>query len=331
MRRLLVLIVLLGLSLLVSCDKKTDSSSSSGSSSGKSSSDIRIAVIPKGTTHEFWKSVHAGADQAGAELGVKIIWKGPLQENDREDQIRIVEQFTSSDTTALVLAPLDDKALVKPVREAAAKKIPVVIFDSALKADAGKDFVSFVATDNHKGGMIGGQELARLLNNKGKVVLLRYEEGSASTMEREAGFLEVMKQHPDIQMLVENRYGGATVDSAQNAAMNLLDQLRNADGVFCPNESTTNGMVLALKQAGLSGKLKFVGFDASPKLIESLNNGDVQALVAQNPKKMGYEGVKAAVAAVKGQPVQQRIDTGVQLITKENLNTPEIKSLLGSN
>src|SRR6185503_14530561 len=123
-------------------------------------------------------------------------------------------------------------------------------------------FASFVATDNQKGGMIGGQELARLLGGKGKVVLLLYQEGSASTMEREAGFLEVMKQNPQIQMLVENRYAGATVDSAKDASMNLLDQLQNADGVFCPNESATRGMLLALGQGGLKGKLKFVGFDA---------------------------------------------------------------------
>jgi ribose transport system substrate-binding protein len=162
MRVLLSVLAIGGLALLASCDKQEG---------------IRIAVIPKGTTHDFWKAVHAGADQAGKELGVKITWKGPLQENDRGNQIQIVEQLVSEKYSALVLAPLDDKALVKPVQEASAKKIPVVIFDSALKAEAGKDFVSFVATDNHKGGMIGGEELARLLSNKGKVVLLRYEEG----------------------------------------------------------------------------------------------------------------------------------------------------------
>jgi ribose transport system substrate-binding protein len=327
MRGVFALIALTGLVALSSCNKKENTSASSPS--GQSGT-LRIAVIPKGTTHEFWKSVHAGADQAGQELGVQITWKGPLQENDRAQQIQIVEQLISDNYNALVLAPLDDKALVKPVQEAAAKKIPVVIFDSAIKAEVGKDYVSFVATDNHKGGTIGGQELARLLGGKGKVVLLRYEEGSASTMEREAGFLEVMKQNPQIQMLVENRYAGATVDSAQNAAMNLLDQLRIADGVFCPNESSTRGMLLALGQGGLKGKLKFVGFDTTPQLVQSLRNDELQALVAQNPRKMGYEGVKAAVAAIKGQPLEQRIDTGVQLITKENLDTPEVKQLLGN-
>jgi ribose transport system substrate-binding protein len=324
MRGVVAVFALAGLLGLGSCDKATSSSSSSSSSSG-----IEIAVIPKGTTHVFWKSVEAGANQAGKELGVKIIWKGPLKENDRAQQISIVEQFVSDKVSGIVLAPLDDTALVKPVREAAAQKIPVVIFDSSLKAQAGKDFVSFVATDNEKGGQMGGQELTRLLGGKGKVVLLRYEEGSASTMEREKGFMDVMKQNPQIQIIVENRYAGATVDEAQTAAMNMLDQLKQADGIFCPNESSTLGMLLALRQAGLAGKTKFVGFDAAPKLIDALKANELQALIAQNPTKMGYESVKAAVAAIRKQPVEQRIDTGVQLITGENLNTPAIQQLLG--
>jgi ribose transport system substrate-binding protein len=324
MRNIIGCMAIMGALALCSCDKKENPKGSAGEGAV-----LRIAVVPKGSTHEHWKSVHAGAEQAGAELGVQITWKGPLKENDRAQQIQIVEQLVSENYSALLLAPLDDKALVKPVREAAAKKIPVVIFDSALNAEVGKDFVSYVSTDNHKGGVLAGQELVHLLDHKGKIVLLRYDEGSASTMEREAGFLEVIKQNPQIQILVENRYAGATVDSAQTAAMNLLDQLRNADGVFCPNESSTHGMLLALAQGGLKGKLKFVGFDASPTLVQSLRNNELQALIAQNPKKMGYEGVKIAVAAIRGQPVPPVLDTGVQLITKENLDTPEVKNLLG--
>lgn len=308
---------------LASCDKGTSKSSSSSASA-----QLQIAVIPKGTTHVFWKSVHAGAEHAAKDLGVKIIWKGPLQENDRAQQISIVEQFVSQGVSAICVAPLDDTALVKPIQEAGAHKIPVVIFDSAIKATPGVDYASFVATDNEKGGAMAGQELARILGGKGKVVLLRYEEGSASTMEREKGFLDVMKQNPGIQMIVDNRYGGATVDMAQNAAMNMLDQIKQADGIFCSNESLTMGMLLAMRQAGIAGKIKFVGFDSSPKLIEALKAHELEALVAQNPTKIGYEAVKNAVAAIKGQTVPLRVDTGVQLITNENLNTPEIQKLL---
>ena len=148
--------------------------------------------------------------------------------------------------------------MVTPVQEAAAAKIPVVIIDSALKGQVGKDFVSYVATDNTKGGELAGEQLVKLLGGKGKVVLLRYQEGSASTTEREAGFLSVIQKNPGMSILIDNRFAGATANEAQKEAMNMLDQLKAADGVFCPNESSTFGMLLALRQAGLAGKLSLL-------------------------------------------------------------------------
>lgn len=289
----------------------------------------KIAVIPKGTTHVFWKSVEAGAVAAGRETGMEIVWKGPLKENDRAQQIAIVEQLISQGVKAIVLAPLDDTALLRPVRAAAAKKIPVIIIDSALKGEPGRDFASFIATNNRVGGKTAGDELARLLGGKGKVVVLRYQEGSASTVEREAGFMAAMAEHPGIKVIVDNRYGGATAGEAKTAAMSMIDKLRSADGIFCPNESTTFGMLLALRQINLAGRVKFVGFDTSPPLLAALEKGEIQALLAQNPTRMGYEGVKAAVAVLKGQPVKPMIDSGSALITKANLKTPEVTRLLG--
>jgi ribose transport system substrate-binding protein len=290
---------------------------------------VKIAVIPKGTTHIFWKSVEAGARQAGKELGVEIIWKGPLKENDRAQQIAIVEQFVTEGITGIVLAPLDNTALQRPVATAMQKKIPVVIFDSGLKGEAGKDFVSFVATDNKKGGNLGGEHLAKLLGGKGNVVLLRYQVGSASTMEREEGFLEAIGKAKGMKMTVDNRYAGATAGEAKTASMNIVDKLKEANGIFCPNESATFGMLLALRQMNLAGKIRFIGFDTSPPLIEALKSGEIDALVAQDPTLMGYQGVKTLVAKLQGKDVPKTIDTGVRLITKDNLNTPEIKKLLG--
>ena len=317
------------IALTLGCDRGGDSQGSSGGG-GSGGGNLRIAVIPKGTTHVFWKSVEAGARKAGEELGVEIVWKGPLKEDDKNGQISIVEQFATEGISGIVLAPLDDTALVPAVQSAAQRKIPVVIFDSGLKATVGQDYVSFVATDNRKGGQLGGTELARLIGGQAaRVVMMRYKEGSASTMEREAGFMDVMKQHSNMQRVVENRYGGATVSEAQTTAMNLMDEIQRADGVFTPNESTTMGMLLALRQNNLAGKIKFVGFDTSPPLVEALKSGELQALVAQNPRKMGYEGVKTLVKHLKGETVEQRVDTGVTLITKENLETAEVKELLG--
>src|SRR5688572_24579005 len=211
---------------------------------GKSGAKLRIAVIPKGTSHEFWKAVEGGARQAEKDLGVEVIWKGPLKENEKNQQIAMVEQFVSDGVSGIALAPLDEVALYPPVQSAGQRKIPVLIFDSALKGEVGKDFVSYVATNNRKGGQMAGEELARILGDNKKVVLLRYQEGSASTMEREAGFMEVMQKTAGVTIIEQSRYAGATAGEAQTAAMNMIDKLREAGGIFCPNESSTLGMML---------------------------------------------------------------------------------------
>lgn len=289
-----------------------------------------IAVIPKGTTHVFWKSVEAGAKKAGQELGVEVIWKGPLKEDDKDQQIKVVEDFVTKKVSGIVLAPLDSTALRAPVTEAQSAGIPVVIFDSAL---ADVETVSFVATDNKAAGAMGGKKLGELLGGKGKVALLRYMEGSASTMEREAGFLESIKAFPGIEIVSDNQYGGATVESAQSVAEGLINRFKTessfgVDGVFCPNESTAFGMLRALQEAGLAGKVKFVGFDASQPLVDGVKAGQIDGLVVQNPTKMGYLAVQTIVRKLKGEAVESRIDTGAALVEKSNLNSPEIQELL---
>lgn len=307
---------------------KNDGGSSSASAPGQR----RVAVIPKGTTHEHWKGVEAGARQAGKELGVEVVWKGPQTENDREGQVKVVEQFATEGVAGIVLAPLDKQALLRPVRQAVANKVPVVIIDSALDGEQGKDFVALVSTDNKRGGFLGGEALAKQLGGKGKVVLLRYQENSASTEEREAGFMDAMKANPGITLTSANQYAGATADTAQRKAEQMIDVLREADGIFCPNESSTQGMLTALDKAGLLGanqRVKFVGFDKSGPLVKALEEGKIHALVAQNPEKMGYESVKALVGHLDGKPTAAVIDTGVIVITKENVGSAEVKKLLG--
>jgi ribose transport system substrate-binding protein len=300
-----------------------------GKSGGGENKPIVIAVIPKGTTHEFWKSVHAGAVKASKELGVTIIWKGPLKEDDLKNQIDLVQSFAAQGVSGVVLAPLNDKALGGAVKGAVGAGIPVVIFDSDLQ---GKDHSSFVATDNVAAGRIAGDHMAKLLGNVGKVAVLRYQEGSASTSNREQGFIEGVKQRKDIAIVTQNQYGGATVESAFATSENILAAHKAADGgingVFCPNESTTFGMLLALRKANLAGKIKFVGFDSSEKLVQGLKEGHVDGLVLQNPFNMGYLAVKTMVKKLKGEPVEARIDTGARLVTKENLEDPEIKELV---
>jgi ribose transport system substrate-binding protein len=292
-----------------------------------------IAVIPKGTTHEYWKSIHAGAVKAQRELAaagiaVDIIWKGPLKEDDREQQMQVVENFIGRHVDGIVLAPLDNKALVAPVETAVRGNIPVVIIDSGLVSAAP---ASYVATDNREGGRIAARNLGRLLAGQGKVIMLRYAIGSASTEEREAGFLEIMQRDfPAIQLLSTDQHAGATRDTGKRAAENLLSRYgAQVNGIFACNESSAVGMLLALRDAGLAGgKVKFVAFDSGVTLNAGLKAGDIQGLVVQNPFNMGYLGVKTVVAVLRGEKVPARIDTGVGFVTKENFDDPALADLV---
>jgi ribose transport system substrate-binding protein len=311
------------------CGDAGSKQAASGGAAGKS---LSIAVIPKGTTHEFWKSIHAGAVQAAQELTasgdtVKIIWKGPLREDDREQQVQVVEGFTSQGVSGIVLAPLDNRALVRPVEEAKGAGVPTVIIDSGLESD---QIVSFVATDNHKGGVILADRMGQLLGGKGKVLVLRYQEGSNSTEERERGFLEQIKaKYPGITVVSSDQHAGATRETAKRAAENLLNRFgSDLDGVFTANESSTVGMLLALQDIKKAGKIKFVGFDASQTLLDALRAKQLDGIAVQNPMRMGYLGVKTMVAHIRGQPVEKRIDTGVALVTPETLDEPATKELV---
>ena len=302
-------------------------------SRGQSGKAYSIGVVPKGTTHEFWKSIHAGAVKAARELdghGIKvdITWKGPLREDDREQQVQVVEGFISQGVSGLVLAPLDSRALERPVEEAARAGIPTVIFDSAL-ANPDKA-VSYVSTDNGRGGHLAGRRMGELLGGKGRVLLLRYQEGSAATEERERGFLDELKSgFPGIEVVSSDQYAGATRDTAKRTSENLLNRFASTvNGIFTPNESSTAGMLLALQDIGKAGAITFVGFDYSAGFIEPLRRGELKGFVMQNPVNMGYLGVKTMVDHLHGRPVPKTVDTGVVLVTAETLTDPAIQALI---
>jgi ribose transport system substrate-binding protein len=301
--------------------------------SGNTAKKIHIGLIPKGTNSEYWKAVHAGGEKAAQELGnVELIYRGALKEDQSDQEIQVVENMLNGQVDAIVLAPNNADALVR-VTEIASKSLPVVIIDSAVHTDAYKTFVS---TDNKKGGHMGGQELARELNNKGRVIMLRYQEGSASTADREQGFLDAMKEAgAGITIVDAAKYGGVTEDACQKSAENLLAPYKNPDGtlaidgIFCPNQTTTFGMLRALQDIKAAGKVKFVGFDSSEALVQALKDKQINALVVQDPVNMGYLGVKTAVDLVNGKKdVPRTIDTGVHLVTQENLDSQESKDIL---
>lgn len=301
-------------------------SQTENSQTDANSESIQIAVIPKGTTHTYWNSVHAGASKAAKELGVTIHWQGPLKEDDRQVQIQTVQNFVSRGVDAIALAPLDSRSLIPSVKSARNRHIPVIIFDSDLGSD---EYESFVATDNVEGGRLSAKRLVEAMGGKGKVILLRYAEGSASTTHREEGFLKGMKEYgKNMQIVSSNQYAGVTIEKALQVAQNLLNRYPDVEGVFCANETSAQAMLRALQMANKAGKVKLVGFDANETLVNALKKGDVHGLALQDPFMMGYLAVATATQAIRGERYEKRIDTGVQMVTQDNMNDEKIKALL---
>jgi ribose transport system substrate-binding protein len=287
---------------------------------------LTIAVVPMGTTHEFWKSIHAGAETAAKELGVRVIWKGPLRETDRNEQLQIVETLTGSGIDALVLSPIDDRALVRPVVEAAGLGIPTVIFNTAL---SGGVMAATISTDNFRGGVLAAGLVGKLTGGRGRVILMRVTEGVEGTMKREEGFLRTIRaDYPGLTIVSDNQYGGASTETAYQTMENLLARFSSVDAVFTPNESTTFGALRALEDHGLAGKIVHVGFDSSAKLIEAMAKKEIQGLVLQDPFEMGYRSVRTAVARLRGEPFEKSVATAVVLATPDNMNEPAIRRLL---
>jgi ribose transport system substrate-binding protein len=283
-------------------------------------------VVPKGTQHDFWLTVKAGAEAAGEKNGCEILWQGPASEQDINGQIKIIENFTTSGVDGMVVAACSGKDLIDPLRKAKEKGIIIATIDSGI--DDPDLPITYAATDNVVGGEKAAQELARLVGETGKVTVIPFIKGAESSDEREKGFLDEIRKHPGITVTERILYSDSDVNKAVTVTENLLTGSPDLAGIFAANEPGVKGALTVVRQRGLAGKVKLVGYDASPDQIQALRDGVVQALVVQDPFKMGYEGVNAVVNAKNGAAVEKRIDTGVAVVTPENIDTPEIQKLL---
>ena len=285
---------------------------------------VRIAVVPKGVSHEFWMTVKAGAEAAGAEFGAEIIWQGTAKETDVPGQMNIIQDMINKKVSALVMAATDADALKQPVEKASRSGIPVITIDSGVNSDIP---LSFVATDNIAGAKAAADELSKLIGGAGPVGCIPFVPGAATSELREQGFKEGLENHPDLE-LVSTLYCQSDVAKAMDVTQDMLTSHPDLKGIFATNEPGAVGAAQALKAAGRAGEVKLVAFDAAPAEIDSLKDGTIQALVVQSPFNMGYLGVKAAMDAIAGKPVEKRIDTGVTVVTMENFNEPDIQKLL---
>ncbi len=290
-----------------------------------SSKKRRIAVVPKATSHIFWLTVHLGAEAAGQKFGVDILWNGPPAETEYDRQMQIVDSMIAQHVDGLAVAAAERNALNRSLDRAAQLGIPVTVFDSGVDST---NYMTFLATDNYEAGRMGARELARLVGAKGTVAMVMHAPGSASTMDRERGFDDVMKtEFPQIHV-VARQFGMSDRSKAMGAAENILTAHPDLNGIFATSEPSSIGASLALKSRGLSGKVKFVAFDSSDTMIEDLKGGTIDAMVVQDPFKMGFEAVKTLVDKLNGITPPKRIDLPARVIRKADLDKPDVHQLL---
>jgi ribose transport system substrate-binding protein len=310
--------------VLVGCGPKTETPASAPAAAPKTGAKLKIAVVPKGTAHNFWQTVQAGAQKGGEQFNAEILWKGPAEETDVAGQTAIIEDFINQKVDAIVMAACDSKSLIGPVQAAVKAGIPVITIDSGVDSD---NALSFVATDNIKGAAEAATKLAELIGDAGEVGVIPFIKGAATSDMREKGFVDEARKHSKITVLPP-LYSSSDTAKGMSATENMLTGHPNLKGIFAANEPGAVGAAQAIKQRGVAGKVKLVAFDAADAEIQALKDGTIQALIVQNPFKMGYEGVKAAISAIKKEPVEKRIDTGVAVVTKDNMNTPEMEKIL---
>jgi ribose transport system substrate-binding protein len=286
-----------------------------------------IEVIPKGTTNVFWQSVHAGAQKAGEDFHYEVVWNGPPLETEYARQANIVEDAVNRGVSGIVLAPAHSSALVPAVRRALAAHIPVTIFDSGINL-APADYVSYVATNNELGGRMAADRAGEVLKGRGQVAIVGVAPGSVSTSQREQGFRdEITAKFPSIHV-VELRYGMADVARSRAVAEDILTAHPDLDGIFASNESSSVGALQALKSRGLATKVKLIGFDAGPILVDALRAGTIDSLVVQDPFQIGYQGVKTMAEKLNGQTPPAHVDTPIHLVTQANLYDPAIQKVI---
>lgn len=309
---------------------------------GRPAADYTVVVIPKGLSHEHWQSVHRGAERCAADLladegvRVRVIFDGPLRERDAVEQIRIVDRRVATGADGLVLAPQHSKTMTACVRRAADAGLPVVVIDSDL---AERDhYVKYVATNNYHGGELAAQHLLAELAKEGKtkprIILFRYAIGSEATDQREKGFEDHVRKHcPDAEWLSDDKYAGATRDSAMREAGPLVLQFKDkVDGIFAPNESSASGMLDVLRSQGLNKKVLLMGFDSSKPLLQAIKDGDIIGSILQDPYRMGYLATWCCVRRLMGEDVNAartdlELGTGEFLITRENVDAESTRGL----
>jgi ribose transport system substrate-binding protein len=291
--------------------------------------DVTIPIIVKDTTSFYWQIVLAGARQAGKDLGVSVPELGAQSESDINGQISILENAVAGKPAAVVISPTEFKALGKPIDEAA-KAVPIIGIDSSADSKA---FTSFLTTDNVQGGRIAADGLAAAIKEatgkeEGEIAIITSLPGVGSLDQRHEGFMEQIKAKYPGLTVVADKYADGQATTGLNMMTDLITANPNLVGVFASNLIMAQGVGQAIAENKLGDKIKVIGFDSDEKTVGFLKEGVLAGLVVQDPYRMGYDGVKTALAVSKGEKVETFVDTGANLVTKANMADPKIDALL---
>lgn len=314
---LLVIVMVVSLAF-AGCGQKQTTSSTNTNAGAPENKTYNFVLVTMDSMDEHWLAVKAGAEAKAKELGnVSLTFRAPADKSDPNEQVRMAEDAINQKADAILIAPTDQTALTPVVEKAFNAKIPVIIIDSPVKTDK---YLSFVATDNLKAAQMAADKLGELLSGKGKIAIISAQPGSGTTIMRENGFKERLKEkYPDIK-IVTTQYSMGDKNKALNQTLDILTANPDLAGFYGTNEGSTIGIAMGIKQKGLAGKVKVVGFDISQATIDAIKENLIQASMVQNPYQMGYKGVEFAMDAIQGKQVPKQIDTGVTIMTKDNLD-----------
>jgi ribose transport system substrate-binding protein len=284
-----------------------------------------IALVSKGFQHQFWQAVKEGAEQAAEEFDVEITFEGPDTEADVDQQLQQLQTALDKGPDAIGFAALDSQAADPYLQQAQDAGIPVIAFDSGVESDIP---VTTAATDNKAAAAEAAKQMVELVGGSGKIALVVHDQTSVTGIDRRDGFVDYIEENaPDIE-IVDIQYGGGDQLKSTDLAKAILQANPDLKGIYGSNEGSAIGVVNAVTELGLEGKLTVIGFDSGQAQIDAINDGLMAGAITQNPVGIGYETVKAAVEALDGKELPKTIDTGFFWYDKTNIDDPEIQAVL---
>lgn len=293
-------------------------------SSAPAKEKLKIMLIVKAEDSTFFKTVLQGAQAAGSEYNVDIIFRGSDKEDDYETQNRLIEDAVTQNADAVVLSACDFDKTVPSAHKVMDSGIPLITIDSGINTD--RD-VLFIGTNNYAAGRMAAETLAELTGDEAVIGIINFEEGSGNAIERYQGFLDTIAGYPGITV-ADTRFSKSNLEAPRKATFEMLGKNPDITAIVAFNEWTTLGAGYAIKEAGRSDSTVMVGFDNNVNSIIMLEDGDIDTLIIQNPFAMGYLGVKYAINAINGQKIPETTETATVAINRSNMYNSENQKLL---